>query len=135
MTLTFKPFDPPTRPFRFQIWSVANWWGYVLMVALAAAATETWWAVLLVGYVLVVLVCFRVREWRWSWYADDVEATFVEIGQAADAISTQVRALVEQVEERSASAVVDPPGSMSITVETSTTHDVRYWVSSSKGQH
>jgi hypothetical protein len=134
MELKFKPFNPPKRPAPVRVWSASHWYLYVLTLTLGATTTETWWSLPLVGFAFMALVWCAIREWRWNRYADRVEGTFVEIGQAANALSKHLQALAKQVEERAAAAARES-GTVALSVEASTTHDVRYWAAMSKGQN
>lgn len=147
MELKFKPFDVPKRPDPFKVWSVPHWYAYVGLLAFGAAATESWWSVLLVGYTLGWLVIFRLREWRWHAYADRCERTFVEIGQAADSLGEHLKAIAAAVEARQAAPAPKPDpvepktmpivvdGPESVTVLVNPRDIVTYWVADSNGKN
>jgi len=129
--LKIKPFDVPNRPVMASLHDPIRLYMLVVTVALCAAATQSWWSLLLVVYVLSVYFAFTVREWRWHRYADKCEASFVQIGESMDEIGDQIERIAVQVEARAAEdrIIADAdPAAASVTW-------TGYWAAPSKGQH
>jgi hypothetical protein len=132
MVLKLKPFDVPTRPQRMSQWGPVQLLSHLVVLGLFGYLSGTWLSLWLIGYMVIVEGTFAVREWRWQRYADRVEGTFVEIGEASSELSAQIERIAVEVETRTANA---PPPKPATPQPNVTPGGVLYWSANSKGKH
>lgn len=106
MSIKLMTFDDTNRPFRlpFSGW---GWFGHLVALAIVGYAVRSWWAALLIGYLLTMEVAFVVREWCWNRYADRCDASFRTIAAATNELGDQLQAIAARHEAAAATAAAE----------------------------